>query len=274
MKKLLTLGTLSILTAVVLAGCGSSSSPSNNNIEDSHENGFDVSKYPISTLTPALKNSLAYMGNEERLAYDIYQNLYTYHIDENAIEIKQLKNISEKSEIKHIEIVRDIVKKYALTSSDLNNVVNSLDLRDSSLEELPSGEYDILAIQDLYNTLYAKGIVSKSEALFVGCMVEVTDVEDLDKYIVMAEKSNATDIVDAFNILRKGSYNHYWAFDKGLKKAGIENGCFVEGDALLTDKNDVYPVKEDESEDSTEEENNAGNSQGNGQGGGNGRGTH
>ncbi len=37
-------------------------------------------------------------------------------------------------------------------------------------------------------------------------------------------------------------YNHYWAFDKGLKNLGIESGCYVEGDTLLgEDKTDIYP---------------------------------
>jgi hypothetical protein len=251
-------------------GQGNGHSEENNSTEESHGDGFDLSKYPVSTLTPELKNSLAYMGNEERLAYDIYQNLYTYHVTESAEEIKQLKNISEKSEIKHIGIVQDLVKRYALNPEDVSNVVNPVADRDVAFEDMPSGEYDVPAIQELYNTLYAKGIVSKTEALMVGCMVEVTDVEDLDKYVTLAEASNATDVVEAFNVLRDGSYNHYWAFDKGLKKAGVSNGCYVEGDALLTNKESVYPSNEhgskEEAEASSEE------SHGNGQGRGNGRG--
>jgi len=31
--------------------------------------------------------------------------------------------------------------------------------------------------------------------------------------------------LDVFNFLRDGSYKHYWAFDKGLKNMGIDNGC-------------------------------------------------
>jgi hypothetical protein len=240
----------------------------NNSSEASHGKEFDLSKYPVSTLTPALKNSLAYMGNEERLAYDVYQNLYKYHKEESAKEIKQLKNISEKSEIKHIGIVQDLVKRYALNPEDVTNVVNPVANRDVAFENMPSGEYDIPAIQELYDTLYAKGIVSTTEALWVGCMVEVTDVNDLDNYIALAEESNATDVVEAFNVLRDGSYNHYWAFDKGLKNAGVESGCYKEGDALLTNKENLYPTNEHEgeSEGSTEESHGNGNGNGNGQG--------
>jgi hypothetical protein len=249
-------------------GKDNENSQDNNSSEESHGDGFDLSKYPLSTLTPELKNTLSHMGNEERLAYDVYQNLYKYHATESAEEIKQFKNISEKSEIKHIGIVQDIVKKYKLTATDMTNVEESLNLQNVEINDMPSGKYDVPAIQSLYDTLYAKGIVSKTEALMVGCMVEVTDVNDLDKYITMAETSKATDIVDAFNVLRKGSYNHYWAFDKGLKKAGVTNGCFVEGDALLTNKEGVYPTNEnelEEDESSTNNNSNNGNGQRNGQ---------
>jgi len=37
--------------------------------EASHCNNFEIEKYPTSTLTSELKNALAYMENEERLAY-------------------------------------------------------------------------------------------------------------------------------------------------------------------------------------------------------------
>jgi len=239
----------------------------NNATDESHGDGFDISKYPTSILSPELKNSLSYMGNEERLAYDVYQNLYKYHLTESATEIKQLKNISEKSEIKHIGIVQDIVKKYNLSEEDFTNVTDGLNLRDSTVEAMPSGQYDIEKIQILYNALYAKGIVSTNEALMVGCMVEVTDIEDLDKYIVLAENSNATDIVEAFNVLRDGSYNHYWAFDNGLKKAGITNGCFVEGDSLLTNKEGVYPTNDKhQSEREGSEEDSKGKGKGKGKG--------
>jgi len=256
MKNNITLGVLSLITVALLTGCGSSSSNNSDNKNESHGDEFNISSYPKSELTPELKNALSYMGNEERLAYDVYQNLYNFHKSESGSEVKQLKNISENSEIKHIKIVQDTVKKYELNCDDFTNVDEALDLRESEVKDMPSGQYGVEDIQNLYNILYDKGIVSTNEALMVGCMVEVTDVEDLDKYINLAEESNATDIVEAFKVLRDGSYNHYWAFDKGLKNAGVESGCFVEGDALLTNKDGIYP----------QDENGHGNGNGNGEG--------
>jgi hypothetical protein len=53
----------------------------------------------------------------------------------------------------------------------------------------------------------------------------VVDVTDLDRDITIAQSENATDIVTVFNYLRDGSYNHYWAFDSGLKNKGVSAGC-------------------------------------------------
>jgi hypothetical protein len=196
----------------------------------------------LSSLTPELKEALAYMGNEERLAYDVYTYLYNYHIANNGVEVKQLSNIA-KAEVKHVQTVQSLVVKYALNSAP-ENVTKPVASSSVSFEDMPSGEYGIVAIQELYNALVAKGETSKEEALMVGCMVEVTDITDLDEKIEIAQASNAEDIEASFTNLRNASYNHYWAFDKGLKNLGVTNGCYVEGDALLTNKEGVYPTND------------------------------
>lgn len=225
--------------------------------ENSMGMNFDLSDYlPSTNLTQELKDLLAYMGNEERLAYDIYLNLYDYHKENSGIEIKQLYNIGTNSESEHISIVQSLVQRYDLNASDLTDVNESVvNENDMSLTNMPSGVYDIQVIQDLYDTLYPLGQNSQEDALKVGCMVEVTDINDLDEDIKVAEDANATDIAAAFNVLRDGSYNHYWAFDKALKNIGVTNGCYYEGDMLLTNKEGVYPQNE-----------NGQNGHGNGQG--------
>jgi hypothetical protein len=203
--------------------------PDNETTQGSHGDGtaFDLSEYPESNLTQEVIDSLAYMGNEERLAHDIYTVLYNYHNDLGT-QINQLANIP-KSEQKHVEIVQDVIQRYDINTDNLTDVVNPVADKDVTFGDMPTGQYDIQAIQDLYDALYTKGIESKQAALEVGCMVEVVDVNDLDTYILQAEASNATDIVATFNVLRDGSYNHYWAFDKGLKNMGVTEGCSVLG---------------------------------------------
>jgi len=83
-------------------------------------------------------------------------------------------------------------------------------------------------------------------------MVEVTDVNDLNADIALAEAAGAEDVVAAFNNLRNGSYNHYWAFDAGLKNMGVADGCCSLGTDFCHPE---YPQNE-----------NGGNGQKNGQG--------
>jgi hypothetical protein len=237
MKKLLGMGL--IATLLLFIGCGDNNSTSSSkngnqnrvaNNQDINQtkdcnNSVDINGTPKSNLTQELKDAIAYMGNEERLAYDVYHNLYRYHLQNSNIEIRQLKNISENSEVQHVGIVQDIVRKYSIEPDELTIVEEPVANRDIDFKDMPSGKYGVVHIQELYNMLYAKGIESQIDALEVGCMVEVTDVNDLDEYIALAKESNASDILDAFEFLRNGSYNHYWAFDNGLKSLGIANGC-------------------------------------------------
>jgi len=179
----------------------------------------------LSNVSEELANTLSYMGNEERLAYDVYNKLYT------EWGTKQFTNIASKSEVKHIAAVQQLVQKYKL-SDDMNftNVdLPALGYINTSVENMEAGTYDISEIQALYDDLIAQGSTSEIDALKVGCMVEVIDINDLNKYITIAEESNASDVLDVFDFLRKGSYNHYWAFDKGLKNKGVSEGCCALG---------------------------------------------
>ncbi len=208
------------LASVVLVGCGGTDNSLSKNNKELPNNVQKAIDAPNSNLTQEAKDTLSFMGNEERLAYDVYMELY------NKWGSKQFINIATKGEYKHIKAVQELVKKYGFTDNDFSNVdSNPLGLRDKNIESMPKGNYDIRHIQDLYNSLIAKGKQSKIDALQVGCMVEVTDVNDLNEKINIAKASNASDLVTVFEFLRQGSYNHYWAFDKGLKNEGISDGC-------------------------------------------------
>ena len=176
---------------------------------------------PASIISQELTDTLSYMANEERLAYDVYNYLYA------EFGTKQFTNIATKSEYKHITAVQQLVQKYKLDDTvDFTNVdLLSLEYMNTPIESMQAGVYDISAIQALYDDLTAQGSASEIEALKVGCTIEVVDVTDLDKDIAIAESENATDIVTVFNFLRDGSYNHYWAFDRGLKNRGYTEGC-------------------------------------------------
>ena len=181
----------------------------------------------------AVQKSLAYMYDEERLAKEVYLAIYAKQ------PVEQLNKIATRAEVRHIDAVKDLAVRYGVATPYQR-----------------AGQYQTAHIQSLYNELYAKGIRSKRDALEVGCMVEVIDVEDLQKYTRDAEQANAQDVIQTYNFLLKGTYNHYWAFDKGLKQIGVSNGCCSLGARYCHPE---YPQKQK-----------GGRGQGRGQGRGNG----
>ena len=235
---------VSLTTVALMSGCGTEDLASlvGNLQASSGEVPVEVSTAlsgETYTLSEAVKNDLAYMGNEERLAYDVYNKLY-----ESFSNLQQLNNIPTRSEIKHIEAVKGLIAKYAidgktLTVTDVESEKLSPDADLSSV----AGSYDIQVIQDLYDQLILKGEQSEMDALQVGCMIEVVDIDDLDKYLLDAQESVAEDVVTVFEFLRDGSYSHYWAFDSGLKNIGISDGCCSLGEEYCKTEFE-YPKEE------------------------------
>ncbi len=184
-----------------------------------------------SDLNVTQKYALAYMWNEEKLAKDIYLAL-------DALTPHQtLYNIATRSETQHEASVETLVQKYDINITNLENY--EVRYSESELRALAPGEYGVSEVQELYDALYAKGSQSLQDALEVGCMVEVTDVEDLDRYIETA--GDAVDLVMVFSNLRSGSYNHYWAFDNALKTLGVSEGCCTLGENYCKTPEE-YPV--------------------------------
>jgi len=218
---------LLISSLLMVIGCNDSGGNGNSNSSGYSQSNYQEESMPStvttaidsnkSELTQDLKDSITYMYNEEKLAREVYLNVYEKQ------PLQQLYNIASKSEVKHEEAVNDLAVKYDLNITLYPDTDIPYDAK--SLESYGSGKFPVVAIQELYDMLYDKGIQSQQDALEVGCMVEVTDIDDLDKYIDQATTSNASDILDVFNFLRDGSYKHYWAFDKGLKNMGIDDGC-------------------------------------------------
>ena len=185
-----------------------------------------IDENTTNVLTKDDKNAIAYMWNEEKLAKDIYMTLYNLYSDNPSAKV--LYNISTRSESKHQKMVEYLAQKYDLNITNPPTYAKHYD--ENELKKYGVGEFSLDEIQNLYNTLYEKGSKSIQDALEVGCVVEVTDVNDLNERIAEANASGALDLVTVFEKLRRVSYNHYWAFDKTLKNMGISKGCCVLGD--------------------------------------------
>lgn len=207
-----------LVLSIMGCGGGSSSMVEISAIPTEVEIALDA---PVSKLSQELTDTLAYMGNEERLAYDVYNALYEKY------GTQQFTKIATNGEYQHITVVQELIQKYKL-SDDVNftNIdLPALGYIHTPIEEMDAGKYDIAAIQNLYDDLVAQGSTSEIDALKVGCIIEVVDVNDLSRDIALAESEDAKDIVTVFSFLRDGSYNHYWSFDQGLKNQGIAEGC-------------------------------------------------
>jgi len=189
-----------------------------------------IDSIPLSVLTLEQKATLAYMWDEERLARDIYLTL------NDLTPSNTLYNIATNAESQHVISVESLIKKYDL------NILNSVDYSGGysaeALEAVNDNEFITPELTALYDVLYAVGSVSQEDALKVGCMVEVTDITDLDRDIEVA--GDAEDIVMIFENLRKGSYSHYWAFDSALKNLGVSDGCCAVGSEYCKTAED-YP---------------------------------
>lgn len=229
MKKNLIKSTLLASSVLVLMGCGSSTTTDTTITDTTTTTSSSILPAdvqaaidaPTSVISQELANTLSFMGNEERLAYDVYNYLYA------QFGTTQFTNIATNSEYQHITSVQKLVQKYKLddTGAFTNVDLPSLGYINTPIESMVAGSYDISEIQGLYDDLTAQGSTSEIEALKVGCIIEVVDVDDLNRDIIIAQNENATDIVTVFNFLRDGSYSHYWSFDKGLKNKGVSDGC-------------------------------------------------
>jgi hypothetical protein len=196
-----------------------------------HNSTAIISSLPTYQLTDEQKATLAYMWNEEKLAKDIYYALY------ESYSHPTLYNIASRSETKHQSMVESLIAKYDLNITNLTDYSGGYSADELNAFEL--GKYGLSEIEDLYNALYEKGSKSLTDALQVGCMVEVTDINDLDEKIAIA--SGADDLVMVFSNLRSGSYNHYWAFDSALKALGVTDGCCSAGEEYCKTA-DEYPL--------------------------------
>lgn len=229
MKKIIQMSL--IVSAFMMIGCGGGSTTSitsdtdtsttENNTTTSTSDDTDSSEDNTTTseLTQELKDSITFMYSEEGLAYDVYMNIYKIQA------IQPLLNIATNSETKHIELVNQLAIDYDLNITKYPDTDHPYSTDD--LDRYGDGEYPVEPIQELYNLLHDKGIQSPQQALEVGCMVEVVDIDDLNEYIEQAEAAGAGDVLTTFTQLRAGSYKHYWQFHEALKQFDEEGCCSV-----------------------------------------------
>ena len=168
-----------------------------------------------TTKTAVEQEKLQFMGEEEKLARDVY----IYLNDRWNLNI--FANIS-KAEQKHIDSVKQFLDAYQITD----------------LSVMESGIFTNPDLQALYDTLIDKGSLTIIDALMVGALIEEVDIADLDTAI---SKTNDQAMIQMYQRLKDGSYNHLRAFVKQLSQQGIANYTAqkltqTEVDAILAGK--------------------------------------
>ena len=166
-----------LLSVLFLTSCSSDSDENDTNLE-------------IEQLTQEEIDDLFFLREEEKLARDVY--LYAY--DKYAAVI--FKNIAN-SESQHMNSVLQLLNKYNLT--------------DSASEIM--GEFNNTTLQIIYNDLIEQVNISLLEALRVGDMIEDLDINDLN---VNEQRTEKTDLLTVYGLLKCGSRNHLRNFNAQL----------------------------------------------------------
>ena len=201
---------LATLAALALAACGGSDESVGNGgppmvVSEDGTSTFDASNLtatlatlPNEALSDAERDSLAYMREEEKLAYDVYTQLNTLWGGQTRV----FGNIA-KSEATHTEAVRQLLLRYNLTDPAAN---------------LGAGLFFNADLQALYVNLLSQGSPSLVTALQVGAAIEELDILDIQTALVGIDNQ---DIRTVYGSLLKGSRNHLRSFVKTLAQQGV-----------------------------------------------------
>ncbi len=158
--------------------------------------GVQLTAIPASDLSAEEAAALLFMREEEKLARDVYNQMFTLWGQ------PVFQNIAA-SEQTHMDQIKLLMDRYGLADPALD-----------------PGKFTDANLQALYDQLIAQGSVSLVEALKVGATIEQVDIADLQTRI--AQTDNA-DIQLVYNNLMSGSYNHLSAFN-GEQQGGNGQG--------------------------------------------------
>lgn len=156
-----------------------------------------IDALPMESLNDGEKATLVFMREEEKLAHDVYDNLFA------KWNSNSFNNISA-SEQSHMDAVLALINKYGL--------------EDPAADGLP-GYFVNPDLQNLYDDLTETGALSREEAFKVGAAIEEIDILDLMR--ALETDVDNEDIIFAFDNLLKGSRNHLRSFVVNLSKLGI-----------------------------------------------------
>jgi len=169
----------------------------NGNGNGQNGSGVALTSIPPSDLSAEETAGLLYMREEEKLARDVYNQMF-------ALWGQPVFQNIAASEQTHMDEIKLLLDRYALADP-----------------ALAAGQFSDQNLQALYNQLIAQGSISLDEAMKVGALIEQTDIADLQARL--AQSDNA-DIQQVYNNLMSGSYNHLAAFNGEQGQSGQGQG--------------------------------------------------
>lgn len=141
-------------------------------------------------LTKADADNILYIKQEEKVARDTYTALYAMWGHTTFANI----SVSEQ---RHMDAMDGLIARYQLTDTTPEN----------------PGEFSIPELQALYDELLDLGSQSLEDALWVGVLIEETDIQDLQEAIA---ETREKPIKRVLGNLLDGSRNHLDAFTRAL----------------------------------------------------------
>jgi hypothetical protein len=146
---------------------------------------------PAASLSDQETAALLFMREEEKLARDVYIQMY------QKWRLPIFKNIS-KSEQTHMDAIKALLDRYGLPDPAAGMSI---------------GAFQNADLQKLYDDLLQVGMGSLKEALDVGLTIEEVDIEDLTEAIAVTTHK---DIQRVCANLRQASLQHLGSFHKLL----------------------------------------------------------
>jgi hypothetical protein len=143
----------------------------------------------VPYTSPALKTSLKYMVEEEKLARDVYTVLA------KTAAYPKFRNIANAEQF-HMDQLSIVLENYGIWNPTLNR---------------KPGVFFNKELSALYKTLITKGQLSALDAIEVGIIIEEKDIADLT---AMEALITQEDIQFVVNYLKAGSQNHLAAFKR------------------------------------------------------------
>lgn len=150
-----------------------------------------IESMPKQALDAAETAQLLFMREEEKLARDVYAQLYARWGSPVFGRISQ-------SEQRHFDAIKVLVDRYGLADPAAGRAV---------------GEFSDPGLQALYGDLVAKGQASIVDAFLVGATIEDLDIRDLNAAIAATDN---VDLKTVYQNLEAASRNHMRAFHAQL----------------------------------------------------------